>query len=875
MGLSQRLIVAAVSLSLVTSLIVGLPPTAVATPGQPTNVSAPVTPYRADSPAIAKASEWRGSAPVWPKAAALSVALPVDAGSVLGRGTASADVGGLPVKVTPLVDQTDGGLSEQHMRRAVAAVPSAVKLELVSPATSAAAGYPLALRLSRSDGIVHAAKVRVDVDYSAFRYAYGASWATRLVWKSVRPCALAVVVAESCAEAVTLATTNNSRAGVISAEVSLAAVGGETMVVLSSVPQSEAGDFRKTDLKESGSWAAGGSSGDFTYSYPITVPPVPGELVPSVALSYSSGSVDGQTAGQNTQSSMVGEGWSYHPGFIERAVRPCLDDQDAAHPAHWSLTSGSLGPCWRYDNYQMSLAGHSGELVPTVVAGIWKLANDDGTRVQLLTDGTGSFGGERWKVTTRDGTQYWFGMTRLPGWVSGKPETNSILTTSIWANHSDEPCFSSASFYASRCDGIAYRWQLDHVVDLHGNSMSLLYDREASRFGVITPGTGVRSSLPYHRASFLRKIQYGTRAGSEATATAKAIVEFTPADRCFTAACTTHDGVNWPDTAWDLQCDGGNCENNMGPSFWSTRRLSKVATKIWDTVSGVYVPVDEWSLVQSFPDTGGGVNLPPVMWLDNITRTGRSAGGSQTLPATVFGGRFDNNRADFDPNATMAAHNKRRINQIDSDTGGRIIVDYMAMDAGCQFGQAIWPDPESNAHRCYPQWYTNPSGSSHWSWWHKMVVGAVRVQDRTGGSPEVKTAYSFASDGSSNKALWAYTTSIWAASKKTNSRWVGYSTVTTTVGPDSGTRSQSKTLYYRGLDGDLTDVWFGDEQYNLGMVQVLFADLDGDGRQDLITDVGSSHQLWAYRNQGYDKAEVFVSWDRRLLTSGFGPISGT
>ncbi len=254
MGLSQRLIVAAVSLSLVTSLIVGVPAKAAVTQDRPADVSAPVTPYRADSPAIAKAPEWRGSPPVWPKAAVSTAALPVDAASALGRGTASADLGGLPVRVTALADQTDAGLTEQSMRHAVAVVPSAVKLELVSPATSAEAGYPLALRLSRADGVARAAKVRIDVDYSAFRHAYGASWATRLVWKSVQPCALAVVAAQSCPEAVTLTTYNNSHAGVISAEVPLAPIGGETTVVLSSAPQSEAGDFRKTDLKESGSW---------------------------------------------------------------------------------------------------------------------------------------------------------------------------------------------------------------------------------------------------------------------------------------------------------------------------------------------------------------------------------------------------------------------------------------------------------------------------------------------------------------------------------------------------------------------------------------------------------------------------------------------
>ena len=50
-------------------------------------------------------------------------------------------------------------------------------------------------------------------------------------------------------------------------------------------------------------------------------------------------------------------------------------------------------------------------------------------------------------------------------------------------------------------------------------------------------------------------------------------------DRCL-SSCATHDATHWPDTPWDQQCTGSPC-NHFSPTFWSTRRLSSLTTRVW------------------------------------------------------------------------------------------------------------------------------------------------------------------------------------------------------------------------------------------------------------------------------------------------------
>jgi hypothetical protein len=50
------------------------------------------------------------------------------------------------------------------------------------------------------------------------------------------------------------------------------------------------------------------------------------------------------------------------------------------------------------------------------------------------------------------------------------------------------------------------------------------------------------------------------------------------------------------------------------------------------------------------------------------------------------------------------------------------------------------------------------------------------------------------------------------------------------------------------------------------------ADVDGDGRADLIAVSGVNNDVTAYRNQGWAAANgVYVSWDRNHVVSGFQP----
>ena len=79
------------------------------------------------------------------------------------------------------------------------------------------------------------------------------------------------------------------------------------------------------------------------------------------SLDHNSGAVEGQTAGQNSQ-----------PGYIERAQRPCL--QDDSHSHHWTSATNLPDLCWRIDNARIVWNARATELVP--VGGLWRLGDE-------------------------------------------------------------------------------------------------------------------------------------------------------------------------------------------------------------------------------------------------------------------------------------------------------------------------------------------------------------------------------------------------------------------------------------------------------------------------------------------------------------------
>ncbi len=71
--------------------------------------------------------------------------------------------------------------------------------------------------------------------------------------------------------------------------------------------------------------------------------------------------------------------------------------------------------CWRTDNASMSLNGSGTELIFEEGKG-WHGRSRDGSVVEKLTGASnGARDGEHWKVTSSDGTQYYFGLNNLPG----------------------------------------------------------------------------------------------------------------------------------------------------------------------------------------------------------------------------------------------------------------------------------------------------------------------------------------------------------------------------------------------------------------------------------------------------------------------------
>ncbi|WP_203909803.1 FG-GAP-like repeat-containing protein [Rhizocola hellebori] len=769
---------------------------------------------------LSKMPELKASNVSWPSPATATI----DVGA-----PAAATIGGLRVRVSPVT--VDGFTTR------VAPAPAKVKVEVLEKSAAEKVGSPVAFQLSRADGGSGPAKVNVQIDYNSFRHAYGGAWAARLGLRQIPLCGLAKVSAAAAARGECvgqeLLVDNDFKAGTLSAEVDLAAplaagpatplspkqqalrgiesdgavtaaAGISLIAITGSGTAAGVGTFAKTDLKASYAWAAGANSGGFTYSYPMAAPPVPGDLAPKMGLSYSSQAVDGQTASENIQSGLIGEGWSLTGGgFIESTFRPCSQDQD--HGAYWPNLTDT---CIRLENYQLSWSGASGELVPTGTPNVWRVGNDNAAMVEYLNSGIGGLGAH-WRVKTADGTQWYFGRQRLPGWTSGARETNSVLTQQVWSNHTGEPCLNTSSFAASRCL-MPYRWNLDYVVDVHGNSMSYWYERFTNLHG--SGGTGF-NELTYDRDAVLSRIEYGTRAGNETTATAPAIVEFSNTDRCLSDCGNL---ANWVDTPWDLQCSAAPCQSTdyygnlkpvTGPTYWTTKRLTKVTTKMRS--GATYKSVDEWSFTHLFP---GGTDVP-VLWLASVSRKGfDSLGNFATTPAMTFHGRIDRNRADYDPGASMADPQKYRIDYVDTESGGRIEVSYLpANEPACTWwsgkAQAEWPNYNHNASRCFMQFVTNRSGSSAWSWWHKFVVDKVTERDMVGGSPPVETSYQYLMDGAGSPSghplvLWSYSSNPWGSIKKAMNTWRGYPTVVTTTGPATGTQTKIKQLFYRGLDRD-------------------------------------------------------------------------
>ncbi|WP_459903679.1 RHS repeat domain-containing protein [Catenuloplanes indicus] len=733
--------------------------------------------------------------PVWPGAGATTAVVPAS-------GASTVTAAGLPVSLS----------------RADDALPASVGVEVLDRQA-----VPEPLR----DGVVlrvggkHATATgtaEVAVDYRSFAHAYGADWGSRLRLWRLPECALTTPDRPGCSP-VALDSVNDPATGTVTAAATVQPTGTNrpansraelagdtaparttgTLLMVAAAPDGPSGDFTVTSLAASSTWSAGGNSGGFTWSYGMDTPPVHAGPQPVLQLDYSSASVDGRTSASNNQPSWLGEGFGMETGFIERQYIGCSEDTDDGANNGESTVTGDL--CWRTDNATVSFQGSSTELIHEKGKG-WHGRSEAGWKIERLDDTTnGDNDNEYWKLTGTDGTQYFFGRNVLPGQAD---TTKSVYTVPVYGNHSGEKCHR-ATFADSVCDQ-AWRWNLDYIVDPHGNTSSYWYEPERNQYATLATSS---KTVDYVRGGTLTRIDYGTwdRGAGDRSVTPAAQVTFKTEDRCL-SSCNTHDPNQWPDVPWEAECalDATSCGTNYSPTFWSTKRLGKITTQVWNTAvsPAAWQPVTSWTFTHTFPDPHDGSSAG--LWLDSIVKTGL-VGDAITMPPVTFDATPMPNRV---LTSTNQSNSWQRLTRITTETGAFTDIEYTLPD--CRTGD-LPSSPQDNTRRCYPVIGPDPydaDGPDITEWWHKYLVTKVIENDTPiddHRSPSIVTTYTYHGD-----PYWAYADDdgFTKPKRRTWNQFRGYETVDTRVGSGAA-KTLSRTTYLRGLDGRVSKASLGED----------------------------------------------------------------
>ncbi|WP_282204000.1 polymorphic toxin-type HINT domain-containing protein [Kitasatospora fiedleri] len=724
---------------------------------------------------------------------------------------------GLPVWLAPA----------DPMAPRVEAASGSVDVTQLSSKAAAAAGVDGLLVKLEPKNVKDAGKVQVALDVSALDAASAGAFSQRGRLVLLPSCALTTPDVQACRTKTPVAAHVDADRKQVVADVDLsaratpssqsafAATGaqsgaGPMLLAQDTTASGGGGDYKASDLNPSAGWSAGSSSGGMTYSYAVQSPSTLGGQVPAVSFGYDSSSVDGKTSATNSQASWIGDGWDYTPGFIERTYKPC----DKAGIAD----SGDL--CWAGQNATMSLGGHSGQLVRDDNSGVWRLKDDDGTKIEFRTGASnGAENGEYVKVTDTSGNAYYFGANHLPaadgsGVTGTGPATNSVSTVPVYSPAAGDPCNAK-----TWCQ-MAQRWGLDYIVDAHGNLVTVTWSPETnsySRGGGQNKGTGTRTA--YVRANLPARIAYGQLLGEQlaagGTLEPAARIDFTTAERCLAdesfdcdpAKRTVANKLKWPDVPVDQECKSDGACTNVSPTFFTTRRLVGIDTAVRS--NNTWKNVDSYVLTQSFPPTGDAGGEVPL-WLDRIQRTGKASTAdspSVPLPPVSFGYQMLPNRVDGVASsangATFLDNHRPRISTIQTETGGTLHVDYEL--PGCSRLQNVMPRAEDdNDMACFPVRWTPPGSLAGadpiLDWFNHYRVKSTTVEDLAGTSSKLTvTAYTY------GKAAWHRDDSEYTDPKsRTWGDFRGFATVTAVTGADDTPKTKTRTTYLQGMDGDRT-----------------------------------------------------------------------
>ena len=770
-----------------------------------------------------------------------TVTLPAtDTVDVTMSSTGRAKAGMLPVEVGPAVS----GLT-----------PGKVRVRMMGQSeVTAAGGQFLGFQLLRADGGASPATVSVAVDYSGITHAIGGDFTSRLRLTRTRcqgcdaakltgtndfagkklvldvPVEADPDAALTLDENVATAPAPDSGFGpqitdteAVDALSPSSLTGGTTFMAMADAGGA-GGNYAASPIAGASTWQVGVGSGAMTYNYPIDMPPAVAGPAPSLTLDYNSQVVDGRTTETNNQVSMVGEGWNFEPGYIERRFHSCAND-----------TGGTADLCWSPSNeYYLSFGGQSGEIVKNGASNEWRLrGNDPAWRILSYTGApNGDDNGEYFVVITPDGAKYWFGSGTEPAQSGSPPVTNAAYTVPVVAGV-NEPCYSAVGLN-SWCQQ-AYRWNVDRVRDRNDNVTSYFYTKELNYYARQN-----QIQTQYTRSGYLTRVEYGKRNGAESTnEPARAVVSASL--RCLAqSSCPTPSmatASSYPDVPMDRYCPTSTtCTVNQdSPTFFSVYDVSAITTYIWN--SAVYVPVSTYALTYNFPTPGDGTSAS--LWLHDITKTG-NYGTVVSLPPVTFGGTPLQNRVNTGQG--IPALIKYRLWYIDAELGARITATY-GTPHPCPLAPS-YPAFDNNPYDCYPALYNGV-----WIPFRKYLVTSV-LTENTGGQPDQRVDYDY-----QDTPAWHYQDSILAGTEQSWSDYRGHARVLVTA-DDGGTTARTRTEYllFRGMNGDklangtsksvtLQDSFgfdFADNHYLAGMpLEVRRFALDG------TTFESTLHRYWA------------------------------
>ncbi|MFR9797801.1 polymorphic toxin-type HINT domain-containing protein [Streptomyces sp. MS06] len=809
---------------------------------------------KANAAQARKAESERGS--VWPKQGEATLEI------TDGKAAKSAKraPGGLPVTVS-------------RPSGTAVAPDGDVRVTVLDQKTAQKAGITGVLLTAEAADVGTA---KVSIDYGKFASAMGGGWSQRLQLVKLPACVLTTPQKPECRTQTPLTSDNNAAHHTIAADVQLSdAPGGVSSQLLRSADSSAsgatvlaltaassgsgqspsgAGDFSATKLSESSSWAAGGNSGSFTWSYGFTMPPAAAGPSPSLSLSYDSGSVDGRTATTNNQGTSVGEGFGLTESYMERTYGSCDDD------GHTDV----FDQCWKYDNATLVLNGRSTQLVKDDSTGVWHLANDDASTVTRSTGAdNGDDNGEFWTVITGDGTKYVFGLNKLAG--AGSERTNSVWTVPVFGDDSGEPGYANGSTFADRALTQAWRWNLDYVEDLHGNAATYWYTKETNYY---KKNKATTANASYTRGGYLNRVEYGLRKGALFTDKPDAKVTFGYAERCTASDCsslTKDTADNWPDVPFDAICSSGDTDcNASGPSFFTRKRLTGVNTYSYNAGADAYDPVDSWTLTQEYLDGGDiGDSSDQVLTLKSIKRTGKAGDTSIAVNPISFTYQMRPNRVDATDDILPLT--RPRISTITSETGA--ITTVTLSPAECVRSELTGAAPDSNTRSCYPQyWHINGADEASIDWFQKYRVLAVIVSDPAGNNEAVEHSYSYSG------AAWHYNDNPFTKkAERTWSDWRGYQKVTAYTGDTSTTRSKTVSLYMQGMHGDKNA---DGTTKTVTVAPLLDTDVDFGPAYDSDRYKGLPRQQVTY-NGSQPISSVFKSYTYRQTASQAVPDAAT